>query len=62
MNEEQDYITKQSNKIFAWVGGTVVSIVAAQIAFNYNQEIIGFACLVGSVISAAGFFVKLTET
>lgn len=62
MNKEQDYITKQSNKIFAWVGGTIVSIVAAQVAFNYNQEIIGFACLVGAVGSAAAFWVELTKS
>ena len=59
MIEQEDYITKKTNKIFGFIAGGIVSVVAAQVAFNFHQDIIGFACLIGATGLAGAFWIEL---
>ena len=61
MTKQEDYITKRTNKIFAFIGGSAISVIAAQVAFNFHQDIIGFACLIVTVGFAGGFWVELSK-
>jgi len=61
MIKEEDYITKKTNKIFGFITGAIVSTIAAQVAFNFHQDIIGFACLIATAGFAGGFWVELNK-
>jgi len=59
MNKQEDYITKKTNKIFGFIVGAIASTVVAQVAFNFHQDIIGFACLICTAGLAGGFWMEL---
>jgi len=60
MFKEEDYITKKTNKIFGFIAGAIVTVVAAQVAFNFHQDIIGFACLIATAGFAGGLWMELS--